>query len=375
VAQRSRKGSELHGQPANLQAAVVAVDPRNGRVLAYYGGDNGTGTDYAGKNVDDAGTITGGHPPGSTFKVYTLAAGLNAGVALESRWTGNPFTIEGTEIQVQNAGRRPGDDVSLREATLESYNVPFYHLTMKIGTDKVIEMARQAGVRTMWATDQHEAVDLGSKAAEELTPAPFFSGITGYGQYPITVLDHANGMATFANRGVYHKAHFVTSIQQNQQGTWVTVGGEKLDPRQTIRQEVADNVSQVLRDYPKKVDHELAGGRPAAEKTGTWELNADSADNGNAWMVGYTPQLATAVWVGNRKDAKPLRTKDGTAISGSGLPGEIFEQFMNRALNGKPVVRFPADVPRIGDPGSGNAETAPFCADPSSPLCPTRQGT
>ncbi len=48
---------------------------------------------------------------------------------------------------------------------------------------------------------------------------------------------------------------------------------------------------------------------------------------------------------------------------------------MNRALNGKPVVRFPADVPRIGDPGSGNAETAPFCADPSSPLCPTRQGT
>ena len=96
VAQRSKKGSEISGQPANLQAAVVAIDPPTGRVLAYYGGDNGTGTDYAGKNTDAAGNITGGHPPGSTFKVYTLAAGLNAGVSLDSHWKGNPFTIEGT---------------------------------------------------------------------------------------------------------------------------------------------------------------------------------------------------------------------------------------------------------------------------------------
>ena len=380
VAQSSKKGSELYGQPSNLQAAVVSIEPKTGRVLAYYGGDNGTGTDYAGKNVDAAGNITGGHPPGSTFKVYTLAAGLNNGISLDSHWKGNPFTIEGTKIHVQNAGRTPGNNISLRNATLQSYNVPFYYVTMKIGTDKVIDMAHRAGVSTMWATDHQEAVDLAAKPAADLTPAPFFSGITGYGQYPITVLDHANGMATMADRGIYNKAHFVTSVAQNQQGKWVTVGGEKLNPKQTISQEVADNVSLVLRDYPQTVHHVLADGRPSAEKTGTWELNSDSADNGDAWMVGYTPQLATAVWVGNKKDAKPLLTKGGTRISGSGLPGDIFERFMNTALKGKPTVQFPSGVQQIGDPNSGNGETPPppppllggqppVCPDPQNLLC------
>ncbi|MEV4620624.1 transglycosylase domain-containing protein [Asanoa sp. NPDC049573] len=371
VAQRAKKGSVINGQPANLQAAVVAIEPKTGRVLAYYGGDNGTGTDYAGKNVDAAGNITGGHPPGSTFKVYTLAAGLNAGVSLDSHWKGKPFTIEGTEIHVQNAGRDPGNNVSLRTATLQSYNVPFYYMTMKIGTDKVIDMAHRAGISTMWATDHQEAVNLASKPASELTPSPFFSGITGYGQYPITVIDHANGVATMADRGIYNKAHFVTSVSQNQQGQWVTVGGEKLDPRQTISQEVADNVGLVLRDYPEVAHHVLADGRPAAEKTGTWELNSKSSDNGDAWMVGYTPQLATAVWVGNKGDAKALLTKDGTKISGSGLPGEIFERFMNKALDGKPKEPFPSGVQKIGDPNAGNGETPP----PPPPVIPGQQPT
>ena len=210
---------------------------------------------------------------------------------------------------------------------------------------------------------------VGSKPAADLTPSPFFSGITGYGQYPITVLDHANGMATMAHRGVYNKAHFVTSVSQNQQGQWVTVGGEKLDPKQTISQEVADNVSLVLRDYPATVHHVLADGRPSAEKTGTWELNSESSENGDAWMVGYTPQLATAVWVGNKKDAKPLKTR-AAAASGGGLPGDIFERFMNTALKGKPEMRFPSGVQQIGDPNSGNGEAPPFCSDPASPLCP-----
>ena len=75
----------MFGQPANLQAALVAVQPGTGRVLAYYGGHDGTDVDYAGFYFDEKGEATGvgRHPPGSSFKVYTLAAALKAGYSLQ----------------------------------------------------------------------------------------------------------------------------------------------------------------------------------------------------------------------------------------------------------------------------------------------------
>ena len=74
-------GSFMFGQPANLQAALVAVQPGTGRVLAYFGGHDGKGADYAGFYYDekDEATGVGRFPPGSSFKVYTLAAALKAG--------------------------------------------------------------------------------------------------------------------------------------------------------------------------------------------------------------------------------------------------------------------------------------------------------
>ncbi len=114
------------------------------------------------------------------------------------------------------------------------------------------------------------------------------------------MLDHANGLATIANRGMYNKAHFVLSVEKkdSETGKWRLVGGEELDPRQTIRPEVADDVNDVLQEIPRNNGDSLDG-RPATGKTGTWELNEKSADNAHAWMIGATPQLATAIWVGN----------------------------------------------------------------------------
>ncbi|MEU5563130.1 transglycosylase domain-containing protein [Micromonospora musae] len=386
VAQRKTKGSELAGQPSNLMAAVVAVNPKNGRVLAYYGGDTGVGTDYAGKNTDTMGNVTGGHSPGSSFKIYTLAAALKAGKSLQSRWKGKGFTPDGVEFKVSNAGNdNPscGNSCTLRESTLMSLNVPFYYVTEEIKPDKVIEMARDAGVTTMWRTDTspQKPYDLVKSDPKDIAPSPFFN-VLGYGQYPITVLDHANGIATFANGGVYNKAHFLVSVQQqDDNGKWKTVGGEKLDPKQRIDKDIVADVTSVLEDYPARTHHELADGRKAAQKTGTWEQKADSPENGDAWIVGYTPQIATAVWVGNVKDRKALKTKDGTRISGGGLPGEIWERFMNKALKGQDKLDFPPAA-NIGDKESGNGEmpkpppTPPDqpCNDPFGVLCPPNGG-
>ncbi|WP_167492905.1 transglycosylase domain-containing protein, partial [Micromonospora ureilytica] len=364
TAQRKSKGSELAGQPSNLMAAVVSIDPTNGRVVAYYGGDNGTGTDYAGKNTDSTGAISGGHSPGSSFKIYTLAAALKEKKSLESRWKGKAFKPEGTEFKVSNAGDdNPdcGNSCTLRVSTLKSLNVPFYYVTETIGADKVVDMAKQAGVTTMWRTDTNPAksYDLTKTDPKDITPEPFFN-VVGYGQYPITVLDHANGVATFANGGVYNKAHFLYSVEKQNPttGKWDKVYSEKLDSKRRIERSVVDDVTSVLKDYPAAVNHRLDDGRKAASKTGTWELKGNSEDNGDAWMIGYTPQLATAVWVGNVRDRKPLILKDKRKVSGGNLPGDIWERFMDEALKGKPKVDFPPAA-NIGDKDSGNGEAPP----------------
>lgn len=357
AAMRAKKSSVLADQPANLMAAMVAINPKNGQVQAYYGGDDGTGIDFAGKNTL-GGVLTGGHAPGSSFKIYTLAAGLQAGKSLQSHWKTKNYKIPDTKITVVNAGRTApcGDWCSLEWSTVESYNVPFYHLTKEIGADKVVDMAKAAGITTMWTTSDNPPapMDLTKKKGSELSPAPFWD-MVAYGQYPVTVLDHANGVATLANRGKYNKAHFVISVEKQNRdtGKWDKVGGEQLKPQQRIEQPVADEVTSALTKIPGNSGLALSGGRPAAGKTGTWEY-ADTAFNADAWMVGYTPQLATAVWVGSKDSKKPMiKDKNGRSVGGAGLPGEIWQKFMNDALKGKEVLRF-SPATGIGDPNSGN---------------------
>ncbi|MDM4721725.1 transglycosylase domain-containing protein [Micromonospora sp. WMMA1363] len=373
TAQRKSADSKLAGQPKNLMAAMVAIEPKTGRVRAYYGGDNGTGTDYAGKNTDSQGNLIGGHAPGSTFKIYSLAAALEKQKALESRWKGRAFTPKGTEFKVSNAGTdNPscGNSCTLRESTLKSLNVPFYHVSEDIGPDKIVDVAKRAGITTMWNTNPAEPHDLTATDADKLAPETFFH-VVAYGQYPVTVLDHANGVATFANEGRYVKAHFLYQVQKrNQQtGKWEKVVDEgNVKGKQVIDKEVVADVTSVLKEYPGRVNHRLENGRQAAAKTGTWELEPGSTENGDAWMIGYTPQLATAVWVGNVKDREALRTKDNRRISGSGLPGDIWETFMEKALKGKEKLTFPPAA-NIGDPDSGNGEAPPPPEPPQQPNC------
>ncbi|WP_344922439.1 transglycosylase domain-containing protein, partial [Plantactinospora mayteni] len=359
AAQR-KKGSPIYDEPKNLMAALVSVEPKTGKVLAYYGGDSGADYDYAGLNTND-GVVSGGHPPGSSFKVYTLAAAIEAGISIDSIWDARPFTVKDTEIRVQNAGRdvrRTCDQsCTLKESTIKSYNVPFYHVTEKIGADKVLSMARQAGVRTMWETKDIPPKwhDLAKEKPEELAPDPFFN-VVAYGQYPITVLDHANGLATLANGGVYNKAHFIELIEQQdpETGQWKKIGGAKADPKQRIRKDVADEVTSVLKNIPKENNGNIEG-REEAGKTGTWEY-AKTEFNAHAWMVGYTPQYATAVWVGSKDSKKPeIKTKDGGNIGGSGLPAEIWQQYMSKALAGKTAMSLP-DSKDIGDKEAGNGK-------------------
>uniref|UniRef100_UPI0024550B66 penicillin-binding transpeptidase domain-containing protein n=1 Tax=Nocardia neocaledoniensis TaxID=236511 RepID=UPI0024550B66 len=109
--------------------------------------------------------------------------------------------------------------------------------------------------------------------------------------------------------------------------------------------------------------HGLADGWPSAAKTGTTQLG-ESKDNKDAWMIGYTPALSTAVWIGTEQP-QPLRGGGGGAIWGSGLPSDIWKQVMDTALAGTPIEQFP--TPALSGGGSPVPGGAPAPAAPGGP--------
>ncbi|WP_051799847.1 transglycosylase domain-containing protein [Catenuloplanes japonicus] len=351
AASRDSKSSPMNKLAENHQAALVAINPANGQVLAYYGGDNGLGFDYAGLN--------GGHPPGSTFKMYTLAAGLREGMSMDSYWDATKTEDEKRNREISDAGRAVPSCkqfCSLEFMTKESRNTAFYWMTDAMGPDKVVAAARDAGVKSMW-TNEGDVVNLTEADPAKVAPSKFDVEV-GFGQYPVKVIEHVNGLATLAARGVYNQAHFVVSVEKRNTSTgeWAKVNGEQLKPDQRFDTEQIDSMLKVLQKIPAFSEvnpHDLAGGRPAFAKSGTWELGRgnDPSANGDAWYMGATPQIAAGVWVGGKGDREALKESNGNNMFGGGTPGQIWENFMN-AVNKElkmKVEKFP-EGSFVGDP-------------------------
>src|SRR5690606_3581487 len=159
-----------------------------------------------------------------------------------------------------------------------------------------------------------------------------------YGQYPITVLDHANGVATLAARGVYNKAHFIEKVEQRVNGEWVEIEGSRIAGEQRILQQHADAITGVLAAIPEMWGFPLENGH--VEGTS------------DAGVVGYTPRIAAAVWVGDN-ERKAITYAGGAPIGSGGLPADIWQQFMNQAHAAKEyeILQFPP-APPVGNPNT-----------------------
>jgi membrane peptidoglycan carboxypeptidase len=333
----------VQGQPPNWQAALVAVEPGTGRVLAYYGGNEGSGADHAGWFVDEDGQARGfgQHPPGSSFKVYDLAEALRQGISLQSSWD-SPATKEfpasgrtnGSPAgPVRNASTAPCQPTcTLSEATVASLNVTFFDLTERLGPANVIDMASRAGIDSMW-TDRSGSdpvrVDLRAQPGQDVVvrsaegpDAGLFTTEVGIGQYGVTVLDHANGMATFAAGGKRAQAHFVREVTKAD----TRVYAEQLSQSDVgLTEQQLYELTATLSQVPSA---NLSNGWDAAGKTGTWQAATSTTHNAHTWMVGYTRALAVAVWLGTT-DGEPLITKDGTFdVFGSTHAAPIWRQFL-----------------------------------------------
>ena len=304
------------------RAAVVSVDPRNGAVRAYYGGDDPNGWDYA-----NAGLQTG-----SSFKVFGLAAALTQGIPLTQMYSSAP--VNTGNITVTNAEGESCGVCNIATALKMSLNTSFIRLEKDLdnGAQDVADMAHALGV----ARSLPGIPDTLSENGD--TP---YQGII-LGQYQSRPLDMAVALGTLANQGVLHKTHFVQKVTAS--------NGEVLYEHQDtagsrrVGANVANSVMKAMLPIAQWSNNNvLAGGRPSAAKTGTAQLG-DSGQNKDAWMIGATPQLSTAVWIGT-VDNSPLVNSWGGLMYGSGQPASIWKQTMDGALAGQDIEYFPQANP------------------------------
>jgi len=322
--------SQLAGQPADLRTAVVAVDPRTGGIQAYYGGPNGLGLDYA--RVQRL--------AGSTFKPFVVLAGLQ-----QEPPVGLGEVFQGAEVPgLRNAEGADCDRCDLKQAMTVSNNVVFNSLARQVGPEAVAAAARSAGI-TAPLDNPNSGIALGNKE--------------------ISTIDLASAYATIAAGGMWHQPHLVSKVVTNDDRVLfeASAAGERRFPEQ-----VARNVTETMLDVARRDGLALPDGRPVAAKTGTVESRFEG-ENNDAWMAGFTPSLSTSVWVGTDRNS-PIRTARGTPISGAGVPGDVWQEFMGEAMESVPVERFPPFQP-IGDAPSqlppGQVEPKPSPASPVSP--------
>jgi penicillin-binding protein 1A len=300
-------------------AALVALDPRNGRLLAMVGGQN-----YRQSQFNLA--VQGERQPGSSFKPFVLATALEQGIAPSTTLESRPVTISlgDRDWYVHNYEGSNLGWIDLSSATTYSDNTVYAQLTRIVGPKNVAATARKLGI------------------TRHLNP--YFA--IGLGADPVSPLEMARAFATFAHGG----KRIDGSVLGNRPRVVLSVNGHSnaIKDRQVISETNAEIVNRIL----QQVVRFGTGKRAAlpypwevAGKTGTTE------NYGDAWFVGYTPQLVVAVWVGYPNTLRPMLTEyHGDPVAGGTFPAEIWRTFVESAINYRKAQ--PQSFPSPNTPGA-----------------------
>jgi membrane peptidoglycan carboxypeptidase len=324
--------------PDGPQAALTAVDPRTGAILAIGVGPRPFGDGPGESEVTPAVPGLGspfGRQPGSAFKAFEIVAALEAGLPpTYTIDTPSPYTpVRHCADRPLQQPWRPGNYsdggtgvLDLGAATAKSSNVYFAHLVDRItGPRPLVEVARRMGVRSS-DIGEHCAAVLGS---EEV-----------YG------LDMASAFGTLANEGVHCEPYAIAEIRDRSGRTLVRGGGACV---QAVDERIAAQTTALLQGPIVAGTATRNGqiGRPAAGKTGTTSAYR------NAWFVGYVPQLSAATWVGHELPREMVDARcRGGRVTGGCLPTMIWQRFMADAATALrlPVEAFPTPAPRPATP-------------------------
>ena len=346
---------EVLDRPSDPAGALVSVDA-GGYVRAMVGGRDWEATDpFARVNfavgVDGGGR---GRQPGSAFKPLVLATAVADGFTVESAFSAPaklvmPGANAGKDYTVRNYENQAHGRMNLVEATVKSVNTVYAQLIEAIGVERVASFAQQLGITS------------------EVPPV---MSIT-LGTPTVSVLEMASTYLTFATRGMRVDPHVIVKVTDADGNVlW-----EPAPKRTRVMEErQADVVNHVLRQVIRRGTGTRARlDTPAAGKTGTTQ------SYGDAWFVGYTPGLSTAVWIGFPDGQEhELRGVHGINVTGGTLPAEIWRSFMRVATDDRRYRGEFVDPEDLGGqlvPSSGRVTEEADDEEPAEPSTSTTSFT
>jgi len=307
--------ARLAGTEYPVEMAAATIDPTTGHVVAMVGG-----RDHDDSQVNLATGGSTGFQPGSSFKTLVLARAFEMGLGPETEypapgsWTVPDCT--GSQCTVSNYDLRGRGDLSLRSATHASVNTVYAQLVLDVGLAETVELARQLGL-------------------ERLDPDRFYGASLALGAAESSPLEMASAYGTFANRGIRIPPTGILRVIDAEGN--VLIDNRARPGTRVVSEITADNVTDVLVGVVEQgTGRRAAIGRPVAGKTGTAQAYRA------AWFVGYTPQYATAVWMGHADRLASLRNINGVGnVTGGSHPAIAWSGIMQAAHDGIEPTAFP----------------------------------
>ncbi len=332
---------QLPENKTGIEAAVLSIDNFTGGVRAMVGG---AGFEAANNEINLA---MRRRQTGSSVKMFILAGALQAGILPDDVIDGTlPCTLPnpGKPEEPFYISKGVSRSVApLRTMTALSINCAYARLSQVVGLERIVSLMYKM-INSEWTNP------------ETFTIQPYASLATGANE--LSPLDMASGVQTIANGGVHMQPYFIERIDDN----GVEIYRHQLAPEQVLTPEVALRTVDTLKGVIKFGTARrtpLENDRPAAGKTGTQD------DNTNAWFVGFSKQMTTAVWVGDPKAYTPMINipefvaKDGiTRVQGSMYPARIWKQFMDAAHVNLPVEDW--EAPPAATPTAARPDPSPM---------------
>ena len=362
----------LKGTSAPLEMAMVSVDPRTGLVRALVGG-----RDFSQSQVNLAlghcptgvpppkdGPICvdgggSGRQPGSAFKPFTLAKALEKGITVNAVYSGPSSyrfpNCTGDGCVVHNVESSGYGSLTLRSATAYSVNTVFAQLIEDVGVKDTAEMAYRLGLTMI------------NPEGKLPTGEPYGPSLT-LGAAEVAPLDMAAAFGVFANRGIQMAASPVLKVEARD-GT-VLEDNTKRAGKRVLAQDIADQMNDVLEGVVRNgtgTGADIDRPKGTAGKTGT------SEDYGDAWFVGYTPQLSTAIWMGYSDSRKPLTNVKGQArVYGGTFAAPTWKAYMTDAAPELGLTDFaepapPTTLPRPFDSSASSSTSTTLQTGPTTP--------
>jgi len=278
-------------------ASGVAIDPTTGEIRALVGS-----ADWNNETFGKVNMTTTPRQPGSSFKPIYYAEALARGII-------TPATIL-ADVPTDFGGYKPlnanlsfSGNITARNALARSLNIPAVKVMEKLGVDKSIDAAKKVGITTIDTNSTDYGLSLALGTAE------------------VSVLEMTNAYASYANQGSQFET---TTVQRINTKFDATLFEGKTQSKEVISKEGAYLISSMLSDNSARAaifgNSLTVPNRAVAVKTGTTEEARD------AWTIGYTPEIAIGVWVGNN-DNTPMQS------GGSGMAGPIWVETMTAALS------------------------------------------